>query len=269
MDRLPAISGLVSWVARRLPGEYLAGLWSQDLPRALCWLKESGLQNKHPSFRDAHANVPSWSWASVWNHSDDFSSNNYDLVSVRGFVTDPRCQVHGFHRSRSLTNPFGIGGDVWLKIQAPLVQATFLITGSVMDSAVTDWAHKQNLSQYVRKTVIRNNIELGQESVSFSGDCSDTEGRVTDISHGDSVYCLLLGHFKHSEKKLLRKWPPQHLTQAEKLLSEDPSSQMAGAYALVLVKADGRSAYRRAGLLVHRGGSAWWEGTETRDIILV
>jgi hypothetical protein len=269
MDRLPAISGLASRIARRLPSEYLAGLWSQDLPRALCWLKESGNQNKYPSFRDPHANVPSWSWASVCNHSDEVSSNNYGLVSVSGFVADPRCQVQGFHRSRSLTNPFGIDGDVWLKIQAPLVQATFLITESAMDSAVIDWGHKQNLSEYVRKTVIRNNIEFDQESVPFSGDCSDTEGRVTDISHGDTVYCLLLGHFKHSEKDFLSKWPPQHLTPAEKLLSKDPLSQIAGAYALVLAKADGRSAYRRAGLLVHRGGSGWWEGAEIRDIILV
>jgi hypothetical protein len=269
MDRLPAISGLASRVARRLPGVYLAGLWSQDLPRALCWLGEFRYQNKHPSFRDAHANVPSWSWASVCNHSDDVSSNNYSLVSVRGFVADLRCQVQDFHRSRSLTNPFGTGGGVWLKIQAPLVQATFLIIESAMDSAVTDWAHEQNLSQYVRKTVIRSNIEFDKESVSFSADCFDTEGRATDISHGDSVYCLLLGRFKHSEKDFLSKWPAQHLTRAEKLLSEDPSNQIAGAYVLVLVKAGGRSAYTRVGLLVHRGGSGWWEGAEIRDIILV
>jgi hypothetical protein len=116
--------------------------------------------------------------------------------------------------------------------------------------------------------VIRNNIEFDQESVPFSGDCSDTEGRVTDISHGDSVYCLLLGRFKHSEKDFMSQWPPQHLSRAEKLKFEDSSSQIAGAYALVLVKADGRSAYRRAGLLVHRGGSGWWDGAEIRDIIL-
>jgi hypothetical protein len=261
-DRLPAISGLASRLARRLPGEYLAGLWSQDLPRALCWLKESGNQNKHPSFRGPHASVPSWSWASAWNHSDDVSRNNYDLVSVRGFVADPRCQVQGFHCSQNLTNPFGIGGDMWLKIQAPLVQATFLKIESAMDSAVTDWAHEQNLSQYVGDTVIQNHIELDQESVPFSGDCCDTEGRVT-VGHGDSVYCLLLGCFKYSQKGHLSRWP-SHL-----IPPEDPLGQITGAYSLVLVKVDGRSTYRRAGLLVHRGGSGWWEGAEIRDIDLI
>ncbi|KAF4633919.1 hypothetical protein G7Y89_g4193 [Cudoniella acicularis] len=249
MDRLPAISGLASRVARRLSGEYL--------------------QNKHPSFRDAHASAPSWSWASVWNHSDDVSNITYGLVSVRGFVVDPRCKVQGFHRPRSLTNSFGICGDVWLKIRAPLVQATFFVTESAMDSAAADWAHENNLSQYMRKTVIRNNIEFDQESVIFSGDCFDTEGRLTDISHGDSVFCLLLGHFKHSEKDLMSQYPPQYLTRAEKLKSEDLSSQIAAAYALVLVKADGGSAYRRAGLLVHRRGSGWWEGADIRDITLI
>lgn len=91
---------------------------------------------------------------------------------------------------------------------------------------------------------------------------------MTDISDGDSVYCLLLGCFKHSEKDFMSQWPPQHLTQAERLKSEDSSSQIVGTYALVLVKLDQRSAYRRAGLLVHRGGSGWWEGAEVRDIIL-
>jgi hypothetical protein len=143
------------------------------------------------------------------------------------------------------------------------------MTESAMDSVVTDWAHEQNLSQYVRKTVIQNNIEFDQESVPFIGDCSDTEGRVTDINHGDSVYCLLLGHFKHSEKDNMSQWPPQYLTQADKLKSEDHSSQISAAYALVLVKAERGSAYRRAGLLVHRGGSGWWEGDEIRDVVLV
>lgn len=269
MDHLPAISGLASRVAKRLSCEYLAGLWSQDLPRALCWLKESGYQNDHPSFRDAHANAPSWSWASVWHHSDDVSSISYDLVNVRGFVADPRCQVQGFQNSRSPTNPFGSGKDVWLKIQAPLIHATFLITESAIDSAVTAWAQEENISQYMQKTVILNNIEFGQESVPFSGDCTDTRGQITDLNHGDSVYCLLLGHFKHTQKEIMSQWPSQYLTRDEKLNLEDPSSQIAGAYALVLVKAGGTSAYRRAGILVHRKGSGWWEGAEVRDVILV
>jgi len=268
MDRLPAISGLASRVARRLPGVYLAGLWSQDLPRALCWSK--GYQSKHASFRGPHTNVPSWSWASVLNHSEDMSNINYDLVGVSGFVADPRCQIQGYHCPQNPTNPFGIGGDVWLKIQGPLVQATVLIIESAMDSAVTDWALQQNLSQYVRDTVIQNIIEFDQESVSFSGDCCDTEGRVTDINHGESVYCLLIGGFKHSREDLLSKWPHHHPSLVEKLLTKDPSRQIiAGAYSLVLVKVDERSTYRRAGLLVHRGGSGWWEGAEIRDIVLV
>ncbi len=59
-DRLPAISGLASRLASRQSGEYLAGIWSSDLPRALCWRQQPDL-NKHPNFRHATAaNAPSW-----------------------------------------------------------------------------------------------------------------------------------------------------------------------------------------------------------------
>ena len=116
--------------------------------------------------------------------------------------------------------------------------------------------------------MILNSVEFDQESVPFSGDCCDTEGWVTDINHGESVYCLLLGHFKHSVEDTLSKWP-QHLIQAEKNLTKDLPGQIGGAYSLVLVKVDGRSAYRRVGLLVHRGGSGLWEGAEMCDFLLV
>ncbi|KAK0113568.1 hypothetical protein ONS96_014426 [Cadophora gregata f. sp. sojae] len=93
IDRLTALSGLASRVATRLSGEYLAGLWSQDLPRALCWYRESDYRNKKHTFRDNEAHAPSWSWASIWNDRNDLPFVNYDMVKVRGFIADPRCEV--------------------------------------------------------------------------------------------------------------------------------------------------------------------------------
>lgn len=113
--------------------------------------------------------------------------------------------------------------------------------------------------------MIQSNIEFD----TFSLDCRDTKGRVTDISHGDSVYCLLLGRFKYSQKEELSNWPTHLLPAVVDFPPEDPLGQIAGAYSLVLVKVDGRSTYRKAGLLVHRGRSGWWEGAEIREIILI
>lgn len=125
MDRLPALSGLATRVASRLSSEYLAGVWSQDLPRALCWRKELEYKNEYPSFRDPNVGIVSWSWASVGTHSDDVPKITYDLVNIHGFVADPRCQVQGFHRTQNFLNPFGGCENAWIKIRGPLIQGTF------------------------------------------------------------------------------------------------------------------------------------------------
>ncbi|KAH6672844.1 heterokaryon incompatibility protein-domain-containing protein [Halenospora varia] len=270
-DRLPAISGLASRISRQLTGEYLGGLWSQDLPRALCWEKGSGSRNKYPSFHDADSSAPSWSWASISNHSDDVPGITYGIVTVSGFVVDPRCHVPQFYQTRSLNNPFGICADAWLKIRAPLITATFLATESPMDQETVDLALKHNFAQYLGKTMSWNEIEFEEETTKFSGDCLDTEGRVTDVSHGDTVCCLLLGHFKHTEKERLSEYPPQYLNRDQRRLleSENSSSETKGAYALVLVKVDESSTYKRVGFLVQREGSGWWEDAEICTITLI
>jgi hypothetical protein len=60
-DKLPAISGLASQIAKRTDAEYLAGLWRQDLPFGLLW---------QASHREGMRvtdkwRAPSWSWASI------------------------------------------------------------------------------------------------------------------------------------------------------------------------------------------------------------
>ena len=59
-DILPALSGLASLVQKAVHGQYLAGIWRRDLPRALQWVPE-----KDFSWRSIDPYlVPSWSWAS-------------------------------------------------------------------------------------------------------------------------------------------------------------------------------------------------------------
>jgi hypothetical protein len=56
-DRLPAISGLAKSLQERDFGEYLAGLWKENLPRQLLWTASG---RRTPSYR-----APTWSFASV------------------------------------------------------------------------------------------------------------------------------------------------------------------------------------------------------------
>ncbi|TVY30660.1 hypothetical protein LHYA1_G001152 [Lachnellula hyalina] len=277
MDRLPALSGLASRVAQRLQSsEYLAGLWSQDLPRALCWQIDGPYYgNRHPTFRDAHPSAPSWSWASIWNNSQDAPYVTYGLVQTRGFVPDLRCRIQSFHKSQSTISPFGICGVVQLSIQAPLIEATLLVTeqddSSIIDQMRKGSAHEQSLIKIKEKMseTYETWVRFEGESVRISPDCFDIKQRITDISHGDAVFCLLLGHFTLSDRDWMGQHPSQHLTRKEKLESEESSSQLLGAYALVLRKVDDGPTYRRLGLLVHRRGAGWWEDAPIALVTLI
>lgn len=264
IDRLTALSGLASRIATRLSGEYLAGMWSQDLPRALCWARESDYRNKHPTFRDPDAYAPSWSWASIWNDRNDLPFLNYDLVKVRGFVSDPRCQIQDWSCSRSVTNPYGLCKDTWLRIRGPLIKAILVADEVETDSSALEWAQKKNILKYIRKKAVRNMVRFGEELFEFSPDCADADLHATDIKHGDSVFCVLLGHTKLTRKEFMEQWPAQYLSVASKLNSEEASSQVPAAYALVLSK--GNDGYSAVGLLVHREGSAWWKNAEICEV---
>lgn len=57
-DKLPAFSGIAQRLHPVIGGDYLAGLWSKDLHRGLCWRGGCGpVQHAQPS------RAPSWSWA--------------------------------------------------------------------------------------------------------------------------------------------------------------------------------------------------------------
>lgn len=64
-DRLPAVSAMATMHSTvRRDSLYLAGLWSDSLPRDLLWNVFSSV-NWAGGRRDQHSAFPSWSWASV------------------------------------------------------------------------------------------------------------------------------------------------------------------------------------------------------------
>ncbi|VUC24138.1 unnamed protein product [Clonostachys rosea] len=80
-DKLPAFSGLAQKMHTAIGGIYLAGIWSKDIRRGLCWQKEMSWA-RHASTYQA----PSWSWASTndlvnFTNPDSFADNeNLTLV---------------------------------------------------------------------------------------------------------------------------------------------------------------------------------------------
>lgn len=108
-DKLPAFAGLAQRIHTMLPGQYLAGLWSYDFHRGLCWYLTTP-KTRLPAYR-----APSWSWASTneqvmyfWLRK--FKSDRYQLqlleydVSLRdesnpyGETKAGRAVVQGYTR---------------------------------------------------------------------------------------------------------------------------------------------------------------------------
>ena len=58
-DSLPAIAGVAREVKKRTGYTYIAGLWQEDLHRALLWQSDLSVKRLEKS------SVPSWSWAST------------------------------------------------------------------------------------------------------------------------------------------------------------------------------------------------------------
>lgn len=58
-DKLPAISGMASKVAKKVQSEYLAGLWKNNLVHDLFW------HPSEPPTKPEGYRAPSWSWASL------------------------------------------------------------------------------------------------------------------------------------------------------------------------------------------------------------
>ncbi|OAL44083.1 HET-domain-containing protein [Pyrenochaeta sp. DS3sAY3a] len=74
-DKLPAIAGIARSIAKKRGGQYLAGMWREDLEMQLCWRVQDP-QNK-PQWR-----APSWAWASVngRTYSEDILDDVYTHV---------------------------------------------------------------------------------------------------------------------------------------------------------------------------------------------
>ncbi|KAI9856310.1 MAG: hypothetical protein M1813_009146 [Trichoglossum hirsutum] len=95
-DKLPAMSGLASEVARRTGDQYLAGLWRSHLHVGLLWESTPGKMVRPSAFR-----APSWSWASLdgplryagMNSLITTSAPSIDILDAN--VTKTGGDVHG------------------------------------------------------------------------------------------------------------------------------------------------------------------------------
>ncbi|KAF8852840.1 HET-domain-containing protein [Acephala macrosclerotiorum] len=115
-DKLPAISGMASKIAKEIQSEYLAGLWRKNLTHDLFWQtvtiptepKRCPITTKPKKYR-----APSWSWASFDGRI------NWPLQRV--LLTCSKCSIYCTILDAQTTlvglDPYGAVKDGFLKVR--------------------------------------------------------------------------------------------------------------------------------------------------------
>lgn len=115
-DLLHCISGLARQMHSSDMGDYLAGLWSNDLLLGLCWSAPGS--DRLPSYQ-----APSWSWASLsWEKTPYYHWElrySYGLEVKYGRILEAKCTPRGI-------NAFGPVSDGYVKIRVPINQVLLL-----------------------------------------------------------------------------------------------------------------------------------------------
>ncbi|KAI1733869.1 HET-domain-containing protein [Xylaria scruposa] len=84
-DKLPALSGLAAYFSRQRSvksNQYIAGLWSDDIIRGLCW------QCEPRGIRPTKYRAPTWSWTSLDGRVQCIKSRMNELVVVQNIHVD-------------------------------------------------------------------------------------------------------------------------------------------------------------------------------------
>jgi hypothetical protein len=143
-DRLPALSGLASDFQSATDAQYLAGIWREDMPRALSWHVPYGKEGVAVSSPTSPRYIaPSWSWAAA-NFGVTFPCNRYDIA----FHSDLDIIATGVVRTG--LDPFGgvESGfiDAYARIQRGLVKE------------LPDWISRERRFQFIISSNTDNSI---------------------------------------------------------------------------------------------------------------
>lgn len=126
-DRFFAILGIAKVVRELTNGTYLAGLWAEDLPRALLW---TGLPRSDPRASRTD-DAPTWSWMSRRVYGADGNSNchmSYRPVLEDGFVQEPRTGIRWLGKPEAgLSSLVPLTKDMFaIEIEAPTLKLRVL-----------------------------------------------------------------------------------------------------------------------------------------------
>jgi hypothetical protein len=118
-DKLPALSGIVSYISRISGDRYLAGIWLGDLCRGLIWQRSPA----YPYQRAEPPRGPSWSWVN-FDCGVGFIGRDLKVLEVSINVIDYSVDLKG-------ANPFGEVLSAKLVLEAPILELDSSWRGSL------------------------------------------------------------------------------------------------------------------------------------------
>lgn len=110
-DKMPALSGVATEVAKFEKGTYYAGLWWEDMALGMVWYKYREMELKKPSEYLA----PSWSWASL-------NGRTFNRPFETDKITLPEVLFRECYLEYKSDDPHGAIKSGWLDLSAPVVK---------------------------------------------------------------------------------------------------------------------------------------------------
>lgn len=162
-DRSAALTGLANAVERVTNGKCVAGIWMEDLPRALLWYGEPRSSPKALRSSDA----PTWSWMSR-HYTDGSCIVTYSTLRTYGFRQGTKTSIN----VSTETNP------VEITFQGPTISAKLRESSISYDPSFCI-------------QVGSDSTHSSDSSSSLWADCPMT--LENPLREGDMVECLLLG----------------------------------------------------------------------------
>ena len=132
-DKFVALAGVAEVVGRQhRRGEYVAGLWSGDLPLGLLWGNENAMawENNGSLVSDAAYRAPSWSWASRDLHVSFRLVN--ELLGFEDWLREAEFAdvIEVVSTPADSRSPFGQVHSATLRISAYVARAAWAIASS-------------------------------------------------------------------------------------------------------------------------------------------
>ena len=193
-DRLPALSGIVREIQRKLGDRYIAGLWLTDLPRGLTWFNPYYRLHKElaQGYNDCALPyvAPSWSWASSRRRMSFCDLNYRDHVFISEDI-----QIVGVDIKVRGSNTFGEVQEGVLTLRGRLQVFTIR---SAQDLVVPG---RQSLFVCSNKSPSQLGL-YHPDKIPESQLRKTTEMALQPLSFEQSITFLYLGYFKDSKSYL-------------------------------------------------------------------